>query len=221
MLGADTCQEKVSVPGQSSSICNRLPQDFGCLLVSKLLIRVGEQHQEDHSGKDGGEQEENIAVPGMDLAALSEPIHQISSEFATGVLLYMRSATQRWATLYIMMGIYSGIALATCFLAIVGWVILRRRSADQADANTKLLDAIIERQSPRPRPSPAKAPNVRRPARVVTQLSMLENHLRNASFDPRARERLVKDAMQTTHGDRTAATQKVLHDLEAEDRRWS
>jgi hypothetical protein len=120
-----------------------------------------------------------------------------------------------------MTAIYSGIALAVCFLAIVGWVILQRRSADRAATNTKLLDAIIESQSPRSRRSPTKAPNARRPASGVTQLSTLEGYLRNAIFDPNARKHLIKDAMQTTHGDRTAATQKVLHDLEAEDRRWS
>jgi hypothetical protein len=45
--------------------------------------------------------------------------------------------------------------------------------------------------------------------------------LRNAVLNANARERLVKDAMRATGGDRTAAIRKVLRDLYEEDKRWS
>jgi hypothetical protein len=53
------------------------------------------------------------------------------------------------------------------------------------------------------------------------ELSALEAQLRNAIFDAHARERLVKDALRHTGGDRTAAIRRVLSDLHAENNRWS
>jgi hypothetical protein len=60
VLGADASKQDIRVPGQSPSIRNRLSQDFGYLLVSKLLMWWREQHQGDRSGKDDREQEGNI-----------------------------------------------------------------------------------------------------------------------------------------------------------------
>jgi hypothetical protein len=45
--------------------------------------------------------------------------------------------------------------------------------------------------------------------------------LRNAILNANARERLVKDAMRATGGDRSAAIRKVLRDLHEADKRWS
>jgi hypothetical protein len=44
--------------------------------------------------------------------------------------------------------------------------------------------------------------------------------LRTAIFDPAARERLIRDAMRTTGGDRVAAIRQVLRDLHADNARW-
>jgi hypothetical protein len=40
-------------------------------------------------------------------------------------------------------------------------------------------------------------------------------------LNPDARERLVQDALPTTHGNREAALRKVLDDLHADNNRWS
>ena len=115
--------------------------------------------------------------------------------------------------------IYVVIGLTACVLALIGWMLLRRRARAQLSDET-LLKAIIERQSPGGRERPSRrGPDARRSA-GGPQLSVLEGHLRNAILDASARERLVKDAMTTGVG-RAAAIRKVLLDLEEEDRRWS
>ena len=59
MLSTDASKEHVGGPGQSSSIDNRLSQNFGYLGVGKLLMWPGEQHEPDSSEKSDREQEEN------------------------------------------------------------------------------------------------------------------------------------------------------------------
>lgn len=119
--------------------------------------------------------------------------------------------------------IYIGIGFTVCVvLALIGWSRRRRRPSGAQSTNENLLEAIIERQSPgseRQRPL-RRGPDTRQPAAGVPQLSLLEGRLRTAILDAKARERLVKDTMATCN-DRSAAVRKVLHDLEAEDKRWS
>ena len=111
--------------------------------------------------------------------------------------------------------IYVGVGLAACALVLVGWV-LGRKSNVRPRGDSNLLDAIIERQSPGSRRRAAAS--VPQGGRTTGQLALLEGHLRNAIFDPGAQERLVRDAMCSTGGDRAAAIRKVLSDLEREDR---
>jgi hypothetical protein len=54
-----------------------------------------------------------------------------------------------------------------------------------------------------------------------SRLALLEGHLCIAILDANARERLVGDTLRATGGDRVAAIQKVLHDLQEEDKRLS
>jgi hypothetical protein len=119
-----------------------------------------------------------------------------------------------------IVAIYIGIGLTACVLALIGWVLLRRRARAQLSGET-LLNAIIERQSPGGRQHLSRrSPDARLSAAGGPQLSVLEGHLCNAILDASARERLVKDAM-TAGVDRAAAIRKVLRDLEEEDERWS
>ena len=97
----------------------------------------------------------------------------------------------------------------------------RRNSKTQPGADEKLLAAIIERP---PQGSVGQRPtatDARRPAEGGPRIAALEGHLRNAVLDANARERLVKDAMRATGGDRAAAIRKVLRELYDEDKRWS
>jgi hypothetical protein len=81
------------------------------------------------------------------------------------------------------------------------------------------LDAIIQQQpAGSGRQSFGSVPQA---GRASGQIARLEGHLRAAIFDPGARERLVRDAMRSTGGDRAAAIGKVLGDLEQENKRWS
>jgi len=52
------------------------------------------------------------------------------------------------------------------------------------------------------------------------EMARLEGHLRQAVLDPAARERLVRDAMRVTGGDRMAALRKVLADIERDNDRY-
>jgi hypothetical protein len=107
--------------------------------------------------------------------------------------------------------IYLGAGLAACALVLVGWVLGRRSSVRP--------HAVIQKQSAGSgRQSFGSVPHA---GRATDQVARLEGHLRNAIFDPGARERLVKDAMRGTGGNRAAAIRKVLSDLEREDKRWS
>jgi hypothetical protein len=123
---------------------------------------------------------------------------------------------------------YATFGLAACALALIGVVAYRRNSGARQNPNETLLNAIIERQSPGPGHQrsgrPASTQRVRpgpRPTGGDKRLAMLEGHLRNAILDANARERLVIDAMRVTHGNRTAAIDKVLRDLHGEDKRLS
>ncbi len=124
--------------------------------------------------------------------------------------------------------LYVGLGLAACALAFVGRHLLSRRPRTRPDANAILLDAIIAQQSPdlgrqhpATRASSRSVPDLPRSADGGPQLAALEGHLRNAVLNANARERLVKDAMRVTRGDRVAAIRKVLRDLHEEDARWS
>jgi hypothetical protein len=64
-------------------------------------------------------------------------------------------------------------------------------------------------------------PEVRRESRPAAAPSALESRLRVAILSGDARERLIKDALTTTGGNREAAIRKVLDDLHAENNRWS
>jgi DNA-binding TFAR19-related protein (PDSD5 family) len=87
-----------------------------------------------------------------------------------------------------------------------------------------LLDTLIQRHAAKPsaKPAPAQRPAVAQRSADGTKVARaLERHLQTAILDPAARERLVRDAMRLTGGDRSAAIRVVLHDLLAEDRRFS
>jgi hypothetical protein len=124
---------------------------------------------------------------------------------------------------------YVGIGLlAVCAVVLLGWNLYSRKARAQLDTNEGLLDTIIERQSPgagRQRRTASALPRTMtgalRPTGGGPQLSVLEGHLRNAILNADARERLVKDAMRVTGGDRAAAISKVLRDLHEEDKRLS
>lgn len=110
------------------------------------------------------------------------------------------------------------ISCRDCTLSGTDWILGRRSSARQR-ADKQLLDAVIQKQSAGSiRRSSGSVPHA---GRATGQLALLEGDLRNAIFDPGARERLVKDAIRATGGDRAAAIRKVLSDLEREDKRWS
>lgn len=110
--------------------------------------------------------------------------------------------------------------LAACALVLAGWVLGRRAHTRARPASgSALLNAILERESPRSRRAPSDRGS--RVSRSPGEGALLEGHLRTAVFDAGARERLIADAMRSTGGDRAAAIRKVLRDLETEDRRWS
>jgi hypothetical protein len=109
---------------------------------------------------------------------------------------------------------YFGLAAAGS-LVFAGWLLFWRRRAIPTPADALLLDAIIERQSPKSSRH-SKAPL----APAGAGLAALEGHLRTAILDPTARERLIS-AAQASGRDRAAAIRKVLSDLQQEDKRWS
>ncbi len=122
-----------------------------------------------------------------------------------------------------MTTIRAGVGLAACALALVGRTLLRQRSRARPIANETPFNALIERRSQgseRQR-RPGSVPDFHRPASGGPQISALESQLRNAIFSADARERLVKDALRRTGGDRAAAIRKVLDDLHTENNRWS
>ena len=118
---------------------------------------------------------------------------------------------------------YAGVGLATCVLGFVGSILLQRRSRARAKANEAQINAFLARQPPglAHQRLPGSVPNVRRSRRDGRALSALEAQLGNAIFDANARERLIRDALRHTGGDRAAAIRKVLNDLHAENNRWS
>jgi hypothetical protein len=107
-----------------------------------------------------------------------------------------------------MIAIYIGIGFAVSVLTLVGWLLLSRRNPMHHGTDKNLLDAIIKRQSPGSKRQSAGRPGERSPQ----QLSAVESHLRNAIFDPNARERLVQDAMRVAGCDRQEAIREVLRD---------
>jgi hypothetical protein len=118
---------------------------------------------------------------------------------------------------------YVGVGLVTCVVGLIGWTLLQHRSRARAKANEAQLLAFLARQSPgspRQRP-PRSVPDARRPKGDGRALAALEAQLGNAIFRADARERLIKDALPHTGGDRAAAIRKVLSDLHAENNRWS
>ena len=105
-------------------------------------------------------------------------------------------------------------ALAICTLVVVGLQLFwRKKPGIRAGQPLPLMRGKPPRVS---HPTPASPWGTK-----SAQLSELEARLRNAIFDPGARERLVDHAMRTTGGDRAAAIRKVLDDLYREDARWS
>ena len=118
---------------------------------------------------------------------------------------------------------YVGVGLVTCVLGFVGWILLQRRSRARAQVNEAQLYAFLKRQPPglAHQRLPGSVPNVRRSRGDGPALSALEAQLGNAIFDAGARERLIKDALRHTGGNRAAAIRKVLSDLHAENNRWS
>ena len=116
------------------------------------------------------------------------------------------------------------IGVVACALVVAIHLYSRRKFQPPAGDYERLLDAIIDRQSPairqRRRTTSGSGPlNAGRRGRGSPQVSMLEGHLRSAIIDAGARERLVANAMPTTGGDRAAAIRKVLRDLADEDKR--
>jgi hypothetical protein len=128
------------------------------------------------------------------------------------------------ATTAICVGI--GIGLALCAVALMGMMLMLRMrdSRSPAHAGSPASGQPPQAATPaRPRataPVTRSVPLVRRPA-TSALASALEGHLRNAILNADARERLVKDAMRHTGGDRAAAVRKVLEDLHSENKRWS
>lgn len=115
------------------------------------------------------------------------------------------------------------IGLATTAVILIGLLLLRRRATIGIPMRVASpIPASQQAAPPRPRaqiPATRSVPTVKRAASASN--SALERHLRTAILSPDARERLLRDAMRKTGGDRNAAIRKVLDDLHAEDRRLS
>ena len=127
--------------------------------------------------------------------------------------------------------VYLSVGLSACALAIAVGTFFWQRSRTQTAANERLLRAIMAGQPKAPVAPPApraarpasrpSVPEVRLRTAADAELPQLEARLCTAILSADARERLVRDAMRSTRGDRAAAIRQVLRELSDEHRRWS
>ena len=115
------------------------------------------------------------------------------------------------------------IAISVLTVLLISWLKARRREPptnwQPPSAPTPWQVAPTPRQSAT-HPRVAEEPRRIQLVAATPQLSRLESLLRLAVLDPRARDRLVLDAMRKTGGHRGAAIQKVLHDLHRFNESW-
>lgn len=98
-------------------------------------------------------------------------------------------------------------------ILLVGLYAYRRsRDNGRGRGGRHLLDDFIQRSPPPPRKERRRVPR--------SSTDSLEGRLRTAIFDAAARERLVREALPSTGGNRDEAIRKVLRDLAADNQRY-